>query len=45
MFREVPDNYDLLEIHEAEQERLRRMRKRLEYAFGDAEREEREDEG
>lgn len=45
MLVEVPDNYDLLEMHEREQERLGRMRKRLAHASGEAEREEGEDEG
>ena len=44
MYERCADNYDAFEEYEAEQERLRMMRKRLAYAFGDAEREDREDE-
>ena len=40
----IPDNYDLFEQHEAEQERLHRMRKRRAEAYGAEEMEDYEDE-
>lgn len=39
MYEVVPDNYDAFEELEAEQERRQRMRKRLAYIYGEAERE------
>ena len=41
-YETVPDNYDAFEELEAEQERWRRMRRRLAYAYGDCGREEEE---
>lgn len=40
----VPDNLDAFEQYEEEQERRSRMKKRLAYAYREAEREDREDE-
>ena len=40
----VPDNLDAFEQYEEEQERRRRMKKRLAYAYGEAERGDRENE-
>lgn len=40
----IPDNYDLFEQYEAEQERLRRLYKRLAAEEEAADREERDDE-
>ena len=40
----VSDNLDAFEQYEEEQERRRRVEKRLAYAYGEAEREDREDE-
>ncbi len=39
MYETVPDNFDAFEELEAEQERYRRMRRRLAYAYGDYDRE------
>lgn len=36
----IPDNYDLFEQHEAEQERIHRLNKRLAVAYDAAERED-----
>lgn len=44
MYGDIPDNYDLFEMHEAEQGRLERMRDRLAYIYGELERGEGEDE-
>lgn len=44
MYETAPDNYDAFEELEAEQERWRRMHRRLAYLYGEAERENRENE-